>query len=324
MNVGTSPARAGIPPGFLQKIQEYPMLIADEETDLARAWHDKRDVAAYHKLVTSHLRLVTKIAMSYRGYGLPIGDLVNEGTIGLMQAVERFDPDRGFRLSTYAMWWIRAAIHEHILHSWSLVKMGTTAAQKKLFFNLHRLKNQIRATDEGDLAPEQVEKIARMLHVPEQDVVTMNRRLAGRDHSLNVPVYEDGGIDWQEELVDDSECHETSFAEREEFDGRKAKLSKVMNVLNARERHILAERRLKENPVKLEELSQHYGVSRERVRQIEMRAIEKLRKAMHVRGQANAAADHAASNAFPVVSGPERFAPAVASELARERELALD
>jgi len=323
MTVGMSLARAGIPAGFLQKVQDYPMLLADEELDLARAWHDRRDVAAYHRLVTSHLRLVTKIAMSYRGYGLPVGDMVNEGTIGLMQAVERFDPDRGFRLSTYAMWWIRAAIHEHILHSWSLVKMGTTAAQKKLFFNLHRLKNHIHAADEGDLQPEQVAKIARLLDVPEQDVVTMNRRLSGRDHSLNVPVYEDGGIDWQEELVDEAECHDTSFAEREEFDGRKARLDEVMKVLNERERHILVERRLKENPVKLEVLSQHYGVSRERVRQIEMRAIEKLRKAMNVRSHGRTVPKIPAKAPFPPFPLPDGYAAGTASEAARAFELEL-
>ena len=265
---------------YLQDIRKFPMLTAEEELALSRAWREKGDVDAAHKLVTSHLRLVAKIAMGYRGYGLPLGELISEGNVGMMQAVKRFDPDRGFRLATYAMWWIRAAIQEYILHSWSLVKMGTTAAQKKLFFNLRRLKGQMQAIDDGDLQPEQVTKIAEMLDVPEQDVVNMNRRLAAPDHSLNAPLRVDSEGEWQDWLVDETESQETAIAEREELDGRKALLASALTTLNERERHILRERRLKDNPTTLEELSQHYGISRERVRQIEVRAFEKLEKAM--------------------------------------------
>ena len=265
---------------YLQDIRKFPMLTAEEELALSRAWREKGDVDAAHKLVTSHLRLVAKIAMGYRGYGLPLGELISEGNVGMMQAVKRFDPDRGFRLATYAMWWIRAAIQEYILHSWSLVKMGTTAAQKKLFFNLRRLKGQMQAIDDGDLQPEQVTKIAEMLDVPEQDVVNMNRRLAAPDHSLNAPLRVDSEGEWQDWLVDETESQETAIAEREELDGRKALLASALTTLNERERHILRERRLKDNPTTLEELSQHYGISRERVRQIEVRAFEKLQKAM--------------------------------------------
>ena len=249
---------------YLQEIRKFPMLSPEEELSLSKRWRDHEDMEAAHKLVTSHLRLVAKIAMGYRGYGLPVGELISEGNVGMMQAVKRFDPDRGFRLATYAMWWIRAAIQEYILHSWSLVKMGTTAAQKKLFFNLRRLKGQMQAIDDGDLQPEQVAKIARMLDVPEQDVVSMNRRLAAPDHSLNAPVRQDSEGEWQDWLVDETESQETSIAEHEELTGR----------------HILIERRLKDNPTTLEELSQQYGISRERVRQIEVRAFEKLQKAM--------------------------------------------
>jgi RNA polymerase sigma-32 factor len=223
---------------------------------------------------------VAKIAMGYRGYGLPVGELISEGNVGMMQAVKRFDPERGFRLATYAMWWIRAAIQEYILHSWSLVKMGTTAAQKKLFFNLRRLKGQMQAIDDGDLQPEQVSKIATMLAVPEQDVVSMNRRLAAPDHSLNAPVRADSEGEWQDWLVDESESQETSIGDHEELSGRKALLATALKTLNARERHILEERRLKDDPTTLEELSQQYNISRERVRQIEVRAFEKLQKAM--------------------------------------------
>jgi RNA polymerase sigma-32 factor len=230
--------------------------------------------------VTSHLRLVAKIAMGYRGYGLPVGELISEGNVGMMQAVKRFDPDRGFRLATYAMWWIRAAIQEYILHSWSLVKMGTTAAQKKLFFNLRRLKGQMQAIEDGDLKPEQVAKIAKDLDVPEQDVINMNRRLAAPDHSLNAPVRMDSEGEWQDWLVDESESQETAIAEREELSGRQALLANALKTLNDRERHILIERRLKDNPTTLEDLSQQYDISRERVRQIEVRAFEKLQKAM--------------------------------------------
>ena len=265
---------------YLQEIRKFPMLAPEEELELSRRWRDTEDQSAAHKLVTSHLRLVAKIAMGYRGYGLPVGELISEGNVGMMQAVKRFDPDRGFRLATYAMWWIRAAIQEYILHSWSLVKMGTTAAQKKLFFNLRRLKGQMQAIDEGDLHPEQVAKIAKILAVPEQDVVSMNRRLAAPDNSLNAPVRSDSEGEWQDWLVDDGESQETVLADQQEYSGRKALLNGALKTLNERERHILIERRLKDNPTTLEDLSQQYNISRERVRQIEVRAFEKLQKAM--------------------------------------------
>jgi RNA polymerase sigma-32 factor len=256
------------------------MLEAQEEYMLAKRWREHDDTEAAHKLVTSHLRLVAKIAMGYRGYGLPLGELISEGNVGMMQAVRRFDPDRGFRLATYAMWWIRASIQEYILHSWSLVKMGTTAAQKKLFFNLRKLKGQLQEIDEGDLSPENVKEIARRLAVPEEDVVNMNRRLAAPDHSLNAPLRIDGEGEWQDWLVDESDSQETVLADREEFANRHELLAGAMKNLNKRERHILAERRLKDNPATLEELSQEYGISRERVRQIEVRAFEKLQRAV--------------------------------------------
>ncbi len=265
---------------YLQEIRKFPMLAPEEELSLSKRWRDHEDTESAHKLVTSHLRLVAKIAMGYRGYGLPISELISEGNVGMMQAVKRFDPDRGFRLATYAMWWIRAAIQEYILHSWSLVKMGTTAAQKKLFFNLRRLKGQMQAIEDGDLRPEQVGLIAKALSVSEQDVVNMNRRLAAPDHSLNAPVRADSEGEWQDWLVDDSESQETMLAEHEEFSGRKALLGEALRTLNERERHILIERRLKEDPATLEDLSQVYNISRERVRQIEVRAFEKLQKAM--------------------------------------------
>ena len=265
---------------YLQEIRKYPMLTPEEELRLSKAWRDSEDMESAHKLVTSHLRLVAKIAMGYRGYGLPVGELISEGNVGMMQAVKRFDPDRGFRLATYAMWWIRAAIQEYILHSWSLVKMGTTAAQKKLFFNLRRLKGQMQAIEDGDLKPEAVTEIARVLNVPEQDVVNMNRRLAAPDHSLNAPVRSDSEGEWQDWLVDESETQENALAEHEELSGRKALLAGALKTLNDRERHILVERRLQDNPTTLEDLSQHYNISRERVRQIEVRAFEKLQKAM--------------------------------------------
>ena len=265
---------------YLQDIRKFPMLEPNEEFMLAKSWREHGDVDAAHQLVTSHLRLVAKIAMGYRGYGLPVSELISEGNVGMMQAVKRFDPDRGFRLATYAMWWIRAAIQEYILHSWSLVKMGTTAAQKKLFFNLRKLKGQMQAIEEGDLAPEQVTKIAETLSVPEDDVVNMNRRLAAPDHSLNAPLRMDGDGEWQDWLVDESDDQETSYAESEELGKRRALLTRAMSALNERERHILEERRLKEDPTTLEELSQEYGISRERVRQIEVRAFEKLQKAI--------------------------------------------
>jgi len=265
---------------YLQDIRKFPMLEQNEEYMLAKRWREHDEVDAAHKLVTSHLRLVAKIAMGYRGYGLPVSELISEGNVGMMQAVKRFDPERGFRLATYAMWWIRAAIQEYILHSWSLVKMGTTAAQKKLFFNLRKLKGQMKAIEEGDLQPEQVEYIATALDVPEQDVVNMNRRLSSPDHSLNAPLRIDGDGEWQDWLVDEGEDQETLLAEQQELDKRRNLLGQAMECLNEREQHILRERRLKEDPTTLEDLSQVYGISRERVRQIEVRAFEKLQKAI--------------------------------------------
>jgi RNA polymerase sigma-32 factor len=263
---------------YLQEIRKFPMLEPQQEFMLAKSWREHGDTEAAHKLVTSHLRLVAKIAMGYRGYGLPLSELISEGNVGMMQAVKRFDPDRGFRLATYAMWWIRAAIQEYILHSWSLVKMGTTAAQKKLFFNLRKLKGQMQAIDEGDLSPEHVTQIATKLDVPEQDVINMNRRLGSPDHSLNAPLRADSEGEWQDWLVDEQDTQEISLAEREELGKRRALLKSAMTNLNERERHILTERRLRDEPTTLEDLSQHYGISRERVRQIEVRAFEKLQK----------------------------------------------
>ncbi|MBI3708471.1 MAG: RNA polymerase sigma factor RpoH [Proteobacteria bacterium] len=265
---------------YLQEIRKFPMLVADEEFMLAKRWREHADSEAAHRLVTSHLRLVAKIAMGYRGYGLPLSELISEGNVGMMQAVKRFDPDRGFRLATYAMWWIRAAIQEYILHSWSLVKMGTTAAQKKLFFNLRKLKGQMRAIEEGDLTPEHVKKIAKELDVPEADVVNMNRRLMSPDHSLNAPLRNDGEGEWQDWLVDENDNQEVQLAEAQEMARRQKMLARAMRSLNERERRILTERRLRDEPATLEELSQQYGISRERVRQIEVRAFEKLQNAM--------------------------------------------
>ena len=265
---------------YLNEIRSFPMLTADEEYMLARSFKEHGDVQAAHKMVTSHLRLVAKIAMGYRGYGLPLNEMISEGNVGLMQAVKRFDPERGFRLATYAMWWIRASIQEYILHSWSLVKIGTTAAQKKLFFNLRKLKGRLEAIEEGDLAPETVTKIAEELSVPEHDVVSMNRRLAGSDHSLNAPLRAESEGEWMDWLVDESESQEVVIAENEELTKRRALLQDAMLTLKERERHILTERRLKDDPTTLEDLSQVYGISRERVRQIEVRAFEKLQKAI--------------------------------------------
>ena len=265
---------------YLRDIRKFPMLEAEQEFMLAKSWREKGDVDAAHQLVTSHLRLVAKIAMGYRGYGLPLSELISEGNVGMMQAVKRFDPDRGFRLATYAMWWIRASIQEYILHSWSLVKMGTTASQKKLFFNLRKLKGQIKAVEDGDLDPDHVTQIAEKLGVPEQDVVNMNRRLSAPDHSLNAPVRMDGDGEWQDWLEDETENQEQLLAESEELQKRRELLTTAMKNLNDRERHILTQRRLKEEPTTLEELSQEYGISRERVRQIEVRAFEKLQKAI--------------------------------------------
>lgn len=265
---------------YMQEIRRYPMLSQQEEERLAYAWRDQGDQNAAHKLVQSHLRLVAKIALGYRGYGLPVSDLISEGNMGMMQAVRRFDPERGFRLSTYAMWWIRAAIQEYVLHSWSLVKMGTTASQKKLFFNLRRLKGQLQAIDDGDLHPEQVSAIATALGVSEQDVVQMNRRLSSPDNSLNAPIKMDGEGEWQDWLVDETESPENELAEREEFSERKSLLANALKTLSERERYILSQRRLRDDPTTLEDLSQHYRISRERVRQIEVRAFEKLQQSM--------------------------------------------
>ena len=264
---------------YLAEIRKFPMLEPQQEYMLAKRWreHDDRDAA--HQLVTSHLRLVAKIAMGYRGYGLPISEVVSEGNVGLMQAVKRFEPEKGFRLATYAMWWIKASIQEYILRSWSLVKMGTTANQKKLFFNLRKAKSSISALDEGDLRPDQVKVIATKLGVEEQDVIDMNRRLGG-DASLNAPLREDGDGEWQDWLADDSDSQEAVLAREEETDNRRAALTKALGVLNERERIIFEERRLKDDPITLEELAERFGVSRERVRQIEVRAFEKVQEAV--------------------------------------------
>ena len=266
---------------YLSEIKKFPILAPEEEYMLAKRWREHGDTDAAAKLVNSHLRLVAKIAMGYRGYGLPVAELISEGNVGMMQAVKRFDPDRGFRLATYAMWWIRASIQEYILHSWSLVKMGTTAAQKKLFFNLRKLKGQMQAIEEGDLSPEQVTKIATRLGVPEEEVVNMNRRLAAPDSSLNAPVKADGGdMEWQDWLVDDSPNQEVRMGETQELDQRKHMLAAALRQLTDREKHIIVERRLVDEPKTLEDLSAKYGISRERVRQIEVRAFDKLQKAM--------------------------------------------
>ncbi|MBA4791266.1 MAG: RNA polymerase sigma factor RpoH [Pseudomonadota bacterium] len=266
---------------YLEEIRRFPMLEPQEEYMLAKSWREHGDRDAAHRLVTSHLRLVAKIAMGYRGYGLPISEVISEGNVGLMQAVKRFEPEKGFRLATYAMWWIRASIQEYILRSWSLVKMGTTAAQKKLFFNLRKAKSQISALEEGDLRPDQVKQIATKLGVSEQDVVDMNRRLSG-DASLNAPLREDadGGGEWQDWLVDDHESQESTLAEHEELENRRSALAGALSVLNDRERRIFEARRLSDEPVTLEELASEFGVSRERVRQIEVRAFEKVQKAV--------------------------------------------
>jgi len=265
---------------YLAEIRQFPMLEQSEEFMLAKRWQEHQDTEAAHKMVTSHLRLVAKIAMGYRGYGLPMSEVISEGNVGLMQAVKRFDPDKGFRLATYAMWWIRAAIQEYILHSWSLVKIGTTAAQKKLFFNLRRIKGQLKALEEGDLKPETVKEIATRLDVPESDVIDMNRRLAAPDHSLNAPVRMDGEGEWQEWLVDEGDSQETLLAESQEFGRRQKLLDRALKLLNPRERRILSERRLKDEPTTLEDLSKEFGISRERVRQIEVRAFDKIQRAI--------------------------------------------
>ena len=265
---------------YLEEIRRFPMLEPQEEYMLAKSWREHGDRDAAHRLVTSHLRLVAKIAVGYRGYGLPISEVISEGNVGLMQAVKRFEPDKGFRLATYAMWWIKAAIQEYILRSWSLVKMGTTANQKKLFFNLRKAKSRISALEEGDLRPDQVQLIAKRLGVTEQDVIDMNRRLGG-DVSLNSPIREEGDSgEWQDWLVDESASQESRLAESEEADNRRKALGEALTVLNERERRIFEARRLVDEPITLEELADEFGVSRERVRQIEVRAFEKVQKAV--------------------------------------------
>ncbi|MCE2517834.1 MAG: RNA polymerase sigma factor RpoH [Alphaproteobacteria bacterium] len=266
---------------YLDEIRKFPMLSAEDEYSLAKDWKDTGNIEAAHKLVTSHLRLVAKIAMGYRGYGLPVAELISEGNLGMMHAVKRFEPEKGFRLSTYAMWWIKASIQEYILRSWSLVKIGTTAAQKKLFFNLRRLKGQIKAIEDGDLTPENVTRIASELDVSEDEVVSMNRRMAGGDHSLNAPISSEGeASEWQDWLVDDRDTQDVQFAEAEEYDVRRKLMMDAMKDLNEREVAIIQARRLNDSPDTLENLSQRFGISRERVRQIEVRAFEKLQKAV--------------------------------------------
>jgi len=287
---------------YLDEIRRFPMLEPQEEYMLAKRWREHGDRTAAHKLVTSHLRLVAKIAMGYRGYGLPISEVISEGNVGLMQAVKRFEPEKGFRLATYAMWWIKAAIQEYILRSWSLVKMGTTANQKKLFFNLRKAKSRISALEEGDMRPDQVKLIAKRLGVTEQDVIDMNRRLGG-DASLNAPIREDGDSgEWQDWLMDDRDSQEATLAASEELDNRRAALSDALEVLNDRERRIFEARRLTDEPVTLEDLAAEFGVSRERVRQIEVRAFEKVQKAVKNRVAAMEAppAAHTAAAAPPM------------------------
>jgi RNA polymerase sigma-32 factor len=266
---------------YLTEIRKFPMLQKDQEFMLAKRWREHEDPDAAHQLVTSHLRLVAKIAMGYRGYGLPIGEVISEGNVGLMQAVKKFEPDKGFRLATYAMWWIRASIQEYILRSWSLVKMGTTAAQKKLFFNLRKAKSEISALEEGDMHPDQVRQIATKLGVLDEEVISMNRRLSGPDSSLNAPLRSESDMEWQDWLQDETAVsQEHALAESEEKGIRMGLLEEAMAELTDRERHILTQRRLKDQPTTLEELAAEYGVSRERVRQIEVRAFEKLQKSM--------------------------------------------
>ena len=263
---------------FLREIRKFPILSFEEENRLAKDWVSNRNSESAHKLVNSHLRLVVKIAMGFRGYGLSLNELISEGNVGMIQSLERFDPDKGFRLSTYAMWWIRASIQEYILHSWSLVKIGTTAAQKKLFFNLRSLKGKLKAIDDGDLQPELVTEIADRLDVSEGDVIDMNRRLSGHDHSLNSPLSDENNGEWINWLVDETDSHEKSIINKDEFLKRREMLNIALKNLNERERKILTQRRLIDDPLTLEELSKSFGISRERVRQVEVRAFEKLRK----------------------------------------------
>ena len=270
---------------YMRQIKKFPLLEAKNEYMLAKAWKEQGDVKAAHKLVTSHLRLVAKIASGYRGYGLPLSDLISEGNIGMMHAVKRFEPEKGFRLATYAMWWIKASIQEYILRSWSLVKIGTTAAQKKLFFNLKKIKSKISALDEGDLTPEQVDKISTELSVPKKEVVSMNRRISGSDYSLNAPVTKEGEGEWQDWLEDETQNQEATFADTEEYLLKKNIMEDALKVLSDREKDIIYERQLNEKPLTLEDLSIRYGVSRERIRQIESKAFEKLQIEMKVRAK---------------------------------------
>ena len=263
---------------YLQEIKKFPILTAEEEYMLAKRYKEHGDTEAAHKLVTSHLRLVAKIAMGYRGYGLPVTDLISEGNVGIMQAVKKFDPERGFRLATYAMWWIRAQIQEYVLHSWSLVKIGTTAAQKKLFFNLKKLKNQLSSIDSGDLSPENAREIATRLNVKEGEVLDMNNRLFSGDQSLNVQVGDEGDTEWQDMLIDSNETHDNLIANKDELKYRKKIFEQAIEILNEREKEIITLRKLQDKPVKLEELSKKFNISRERVRQIEEKAFEKLQK----------------------------------------------
>ncbi len=265
---------------YLAQIKKFPMLSAEEEYMLAKSWRDRGDLKSAQKLVTSHLRLVAKIAMGYRGYGLPVSELVSEGNIGLMQAVKKFQPEKGFRLATYAMWWIKASMQEYILRSWSLVKMGTTTAQKKLFFNLKKIKNQLSANNYGDLKQEHVEEISKRLNVKKEEVISMNRRMSGKEKSLNDPVGDEGGTEWQDWVVDNELDQELKLSQVQEFNERKKLMNDSMSILNSREKEILFARRLSENSATLEELSKKYKISRERVRQIETKAFEKLQKAM--------------------------------------------
>ena len=278
-NLPTISSEGGLS-AYLAQIKKFPMLDAEEEYMLAKNWKDRGNIKSAEKLVTSHLRLVAKIAMGYRGYGLPVSELVSEGNIGLMQAVKKYDPDKGFRLATYAMWWIKASIQEYILRSWSLVKMGTTTAQKKLFFNLKKIKNQISPNSNGDLKPEHVDEISNRLNVKKDEVVSMNRRLIGKEKSLNAPLKDDSGTEWQDWLVDDSLDQELKLSQSQELSERKKLMNDSLYVLNAREKEILFARRLSENAATLEDLSKKYKISRERIRQIETKAFEKLQKAM--------------------------------------------
>ena len=265
---------------YLTQIKKFPMLSAEEEYMLAKSWKDRGDLKSAQKLITSHLRLVAKIAMGYRGYGLPVSEIVSEGNIGLMQAVKKFEPEKGFRLATYAMWWIKASIQEYILRSWSLVKMGTTAAQKKLFFNLKKVKNQISANNMGDLKPEHVNEISKRLNVKKEEVVSMNRRLSGKEKSLNDPIKDEDGTEWQDWIVDDKMDQELKLSQDQEFVERKKLMDNSMNILNPREKEILIARKLSDDIATLEDLSKKYKISRERIRQIETKAFEKLQKTM--------------------------------------------